>query len=266
MNIVNWKEILYPYEQAVKELELKFRSIASGFRDTGEYSPIEIVYGRVKDRASIISKADKKNIPLDRVEEELEDLAGIRIIVRFVEDVYRVVNMIKQRDKKDLTIIREKDYIVETKPSGYRSYHIIVKYPITTFLGYRELAVEIQIRTMSMNFWATAEHSLNYKYNGNIPPEIQSRLRACAEAAFNLDDEMNTIRGEIMEAEMIIQRKNNLVQEILDNFKALYKVDQEEDSVDELTRNFFDIYDEGDLKKLSEFNDKLSILTELYNS
>ncbi|MBQ2924816.1 MAG: GTP pyrophosphokinase family protein, partial [Anaerotignum sp.] len=181
MEIINWKELLYPYEQAVEELLLKFNNLDKECRHLGIYSPIDSVSGRLKKPASILDKAGRKHIPPERIEEEIEDIAGIRILCQFVEDIQKVVDMIRTRT--DMTIVQEKDYVTNMKPSGYRSYHIIIKYPLSTALGPKVISAEIQVRTNAMNFWATAEHSLRYKYSGNIPEEIQDRLTNCAGAA-----------------------------------------------------------------------------------
>src|SRR3712207_3278828 len=125
MAVRKWNEFRIPYEQAVEELKVKFKSIRREYRRKNENSPIEFVTGRVKELSSMLEKANKFNIPIDRVEYELEDIAGIRIMCQFVDDIYRVVDLIRKR--KDMQIIYEKDYITDVKASGYRSYHIIVK-------------------------------------------------------------------------------------------------------------------------------------------
>lgn len=125
----------------------------------------------------------------------------------FVEDIYEVVEMLRLR--KDFTIVEERDYIEKNKDSGYRSYHVIIQYPVETIYGEKKLLAEIQIRTLAMNFWAINEHSLNYKYSGQIPTEIKERLKSAAEAAFRLDEEMSKIRQEIREAQEIFMRKTD---------------------------------------------------------
>ncbi|MDD4844661.1 MAG: GTP pyrophosphokinase family protein, partial [Anaerotignum sp.] len=178
MEIVNWKELLYPYEQAMDELLLKFRYLDKECRHLGIYSPIDSVTGRLKKPASILEKAGKKQISPDKIEEKIEDIAGIRILCQFVEDIEKVVGLVRAR--KDMKVVEERDYVAKTKPSGYRSYHMIIRYPLSTALGPKEVLAEIQIRTNAMNFWATAEHSLRYKYSGNIPENLQQRLTNCA--------------------------------------------------------------------------------------
>ncbi len=145
MGIINWKELLYPYEQAVEELLLKFRSLEKECRRLGMYSPIDSVSGRLKRPASILDKAGKKQIPPDKIEEKIEDIAGIRILCQFVEDIDKVVQIVRAR--ADMRVVEERDYITNTKPSGYRSYHMIIRYPLNTALGYKEIFAEIQIRT-----------------------------------------------------------------------------------------------------------------------
>ena len=119
---------------------------------------------------------------------------------QFVEDIYTLVDLIKART--DMTVIYEKDYITNFKDSGYRSYHVIINYPINSIAGYKEIIYEIQIRTLAMNFWATIEHSLKYKYEHYIPKDVAERLRRAADAAFLLDQEMSEIREEIMKAQV----------------------------------------------------------------
>lgn len=260
---MNWKELLYPYEQAVAELSTKFSYTMNEYKLLGMYSPIEGVSGRVKRPSSIIEKAKKKGIPNDKIEEKIEDIAGVRIICQFVEDIPKVISLIKRRDGRDLTILEERDYIANTKPSGYRSYHIIVKYPINSVAGYKEVLAEIQIRTLAMNFWAVTEHSLKYKYSGNIPQEIKERLLHCAEAAFNLDNEMSTIRSEIMYAQRINKLKDNLIADIIDHIQNLYFV-ANLNEMEEVNKKFVNLWNNGDIDSLKAFKERLSSMAKLY--
>lgn len=197
-----WDQFLGPYKQAVDELKVKFRGMRTQFCASGSTSPIEFVTGRVKPLASIYDKSLQKGVsfePSEQLADALQDIAGIRIMCQFVDDITSVVNLIRQRN--DLMVIEEIDYIAHKKQSGYRSYHMIVKYPVETINGVINVLVEIQIRTLAMNFWASIEHSLNYKYKGNIPEDVKLRLQRAAEAAFQLDEEMSSIRSEIQEAQ-----------------------------------------------------------------
>ncbi|UBH09304.1 GTP pyrophosphokinase [Macrococcus armenti] len=194
-----WDLFLSPYHQAIDELKVKLKGIRKQFMSEGKSSPIEFVTGRVKPIPSIIEKANTRGIAFDRLSEEMYDIAGLRLMCQFVDDIDVVVNMLKGR--KDFEVIEERDYIKDTKESGYRSYHVIIKYPIETLNGQKFILAEIQIRTLAMNFWATIEHTLRYKYSGDYPPEIRARLERAAEAAFLLDEEMSEIREEIQEAQ-----------------------------------------------------------------
>lgn len=197
-----WNRFLEPYKQAVNELKIKFKGMRSQFETDNTNSPIEFVTGRVKPLASIYDKTLEKGIPFEPSEQlanNLQDIAGIRMMCQFVGDIETVVALLRQRN--DLKIVEEKDYISNEKQSGYRSYHVIVQYPVQTIKGEQLILVEIQIRTLAMNFWASIEHSLNYKYKGVFPEEIKLRLQRAAEAAFQLDEEMSQIRDEIQEAQ-----------------------------------------------------------------
>jgi Uncharacterized protein conserved in bacteria len=218
----DWNKFLLPYEQAVEELKVKFRSLRTELKQREEFSPIEFVTGRVKRVSSILEKAKRLQVPMDQLERGIEDIAGIRIMCQFVEDIRRVADWIRARE--DMTVVYEKDYITNTKESGYRSYHIIVDYPVQTSMGRKNVLAEIQVRTLAMNFWATIEHSLNYKYKEQLPDELRARLKKAAEAAFLLDKEMSSIRDEIVSAQMHFEDRSTLVSRILNGIQDLYMV------------------------------------------
>ncbi|QMT16480.1 GTP pyrophosphokinase family protein [Planococcus maritimus] len=197
-----WNRFLAPYKQAVDEMKIKFKGMRKQFETNNTNSPIEFVTGRVKPLASIYDKTLEKGLlfePSEELARNLQDIAGLRMMCQFVGDIETVVELLRQRN--DLRIIEEKDYISHEKQSGYRSYHVIVEYPVQTIDGEQLILAEIQIRTLAMNFWASIEHSLNYKYKGVFPEEIKLRLQRAAEAAFQLDEEMTQIRDEIQEAQ-----------------------------------------------------------------
>nr|WP_029548151.1 GTP pyrophosphokinase family protein [Sporolactobacillus inulinus] len=204
---MEWEIFLAPYKQAVDELKVKLRGYRELYEVTSENTPIEFVTGRVKPIPSIIEKARRKRIPLTQLNTQMQDLAGIRVMCQFVDDIRRVVELIRSRT--DLIVVEERDYISEKKKSGYRSYHVVVQYPVQTVSGEKKILVEIQVRTLAMNFWATIEHSLNYKYNGKIPTDVKKRLLRAAEAAFRLDEEMSQIRDEIQVAQLRFNQKNS---------------------------------------------------------
>jgi putative GTP pyrophosphokinase len=200
-----WNVKLIPFHQAIEELKIKLRGMRDEYLSMGIHSPIEFVTGRVKPIQSILQKAARKDIPEDEIVDKMKDIAGMRIMCQFVDDIYTVVKMIKQRT--DLRVLGEKDYVHTQKESGYRSYHMVIAYSLQTVLGQRNILMEIQIRTLSMNFWATIEHSINYKYGGEIPTRIHKRLQRAAEASFLLDEEMSKIKEEIQEAQKAFARK-----------------------------------------------------------
>lgn len=204
----HWEFFLAPYKQAVEELKVKLKGMRTQFEMQGIHSPIEFVTGRVKPIASILDKAQKKNIPLDQLEQQMQDIAGLRMMCQFVDDIQTVVELLRKRN--DFTIVEERDYITQKKESGYRSYHVVIRYPVQMIYGEKNILVEIQIRTLAMNFWATIEHSLNYKYSGKFPEDIRQRLQRAAEAAYLLDEEMSKIRFEIQEAQAVFSRKQDL--------------------------------------------------------
>ncbi|ODJ63800.1 GTP pyrophosphokinase [Brochothrix thermosphacta] len=203
----DWDGFLAPYQQTVAELKMKLKGIRTQFKLEGKHSPIEFVTGRVKPIESIVDKALKKHISITRFAEEVTDIAGCRVMCQFVEDIVIVVEHLRKRN--DFRILEERDYISNKKPSGYRSYHLVIEYPVQTINGEKKVIAEIQIRTLAMNFWATIEHSLSYKYRDEFPEDIKVRLQRASEAAFQLDEEMSHIRDEIHEAQTYIQKQQS---------------------------------------------------------
>ncbi|MBP3326380.1 MAG: GTP pyrophosphokinase family protein [Coprococcus sp.] len=263
LEIQLWREILSPYEQAVDELLIKFNHIIAQYRNQGLYSPIETVTGRVKKISSILDKMQKKNIPMDQIVEEMDDIAGIRVMCQFVEDIDKVVEII--RDRSDMRIREEKDYITNAKDSGYQSYHIILDYDVYTINGPKTIQAEIQIRTLAMNFWATIEHSLQYKYKHNMPSHIREKLHAAADATVTLDKEMSQVRGEIMDAQNSFNIKANIVSEILTNIQNLYRVGNQREIV-KIQDEFYKIYQQDDMELLGSFAKQLDIIAEGYKA
>lgn len=197
--IKDWDTFLLPYSQAVSELKVKLRGMRTQFLKNGEESPIEFVTGRVKPVESIKEKMVRRQVLEERIEQDMQDIAGVRVMCQFVEDIYEVVNLIRKRT--DMTVIEERDYVENEKPSGYRSYHIVVEYPVQMMNGQKKILAEIQVRTLEMNFWATIEHSLNYKFDGEFPKELRTRLQKASVKSYELDKEMSEIRKQILLAQ-----------------------------------------------------------------
>ena len=263
MELQMWREILCPYDLAVEELKLKFVHIMNEYRTAGRYSPIEQVDGRVKSISSILDKMQRKKININEIENDLEDIAGIRVICQFVEDIDRVVEIIEQRS--DMEIKTKKDYITKAKDSGYRSFHVIIYYDVDTIYGKKRIQAEIQIRTLAMNFWATVEHSLQYKYKENIPEHITEKLMNAADAIVVLDKEMSIVRDEIMDAQNSFRKKANIVSEILSTMQNLYKVANKQEVI-KIQDEFYKIYETGDMEQLIHFNKQLDIIAEGYRA
>ncbi|MFG6347809.1 MAG: GTP pyrophosphokinase family protein [Lachnospiraceae bacterium] len=258
-----WREMLDPYRLAVDELVVKFTHVKQEYQDARMYSPIESVSGRVKRISSILDKAHRKGIDIEDIEEKIEDIAGVRIICQFVEDIDTVVDIIHKRS--DMIVKREKDYITQSKPSGYRSYHIIVYYTVQTIKGPKNIEAEIQIRTLAMNFWSTIEHSLQYKYKENMPDELKDRLLRASDAVEALDHEMASVRDEIMDAQNSNRQKANIITNILNNIENLYHIANERE-VTKIQNEFFDIYKKDDMALLKRFNKQLDMLSETYHA
>lgn len=265
MSIIEWDTILLPYEQATNELVLKFQDIRKYYIRTGKPSPIEAVEGRVKSIRSILDKLDKKNIPDKDLETKIEDIAGVRVLCKFVEDIDKVVNIVRERNNFDLKINEERDYISNIKKSGYRSYHILISYPLAMGSEKREVRAEIQIRTITMNFWAGIEHSLRYKYRNVMPEDLQKRLTKAAEAAYQLDKEMGAIREELLEAGRAEERKDNLVFEISMGIKKIYQFGEVE-IASKFNKAFMDLYcNKASLKELEYLHEQIRIVIQINN-
>ncbi|MBQ6376356.1 MAG: GTP pyrophosphokinase family protein [Lachnospiraceae bacterium] len=260
MEIQLWKELLDPYEQAVLELLTKFHNLKEAHRRRNVYSPIESVSGRVKTVASILEKMQRKGISFEQMEEEVDDIAGIRIICQFVEDISKVEALIDQRT--DLEVRSRQSYLAQNqKKSGYRSLHLHTWYTVQTIDGPKRLQVEIQIRTMAMNFWATTEHSLQYKYKGSIPEHVAMTLSRASDAIGRLDKEMSQVRNEIMNAQIDSQIEVNLVKDILRSIENLYRLDNKREVV-KIQNEFYRIFSMHDLDELERFSKQLDILAE----
>ncbi|MCR8843377.1 GTP pyrophosphokinase family protein [Paenibacillus sp. SC116] len=253
----DWKKFLLPYEQAVEELKVKFKTMRSELKKREEYAPIEFVTGRIKRISSILEKAKRLSIDMDDIERGIEDIAGIRIMCQFVEDIHSLAELIRHR--KDMTVLYEKDYVTNFKESGYRSFHMIVEYPVQTALGYKHVLAEIQIRTLAMNFWATIEHSLNYKYRDSLPDEVRERLKKSAEAAFILDNEMSSIRQEILDAQKNFEDDAKLIQKCLTLIQDLYFYHRISEAIAFQSR-FNNLWLDRDLTGFKQLEEELGLL------
>lgn len=193
--------MLMNYQCAVTAVETKFNILNNRLSLLGEHNPIESIKSRVKSLDSIIRKLEKQGLPitLEAAEENLQDIAGVRVVCSFVDDIYKIEECFLAQE--DVTLIKRKDYIQNPKPSGYRSLHLIIKTPIYTENGKKDMFVEVQMRTIAMDFWSSLEHKLRYKKNldPKIAEELAEELEACAAESAKLDEKMLQIRNRISE-------------------------------------------------------------------
>lgn len=191
---------LMPYKFAIDEVMTKLNILQEEFTQTGEYNPIEHVSSRLKDPDSIIEKMHRRGVPLktDQVRSTITDIAGVRVVCSFMSDVYRVFELLTAHS--DITVYQVKDYIKNPKPNGYRSLHLLLEVPVYLSSGPVQTIVEVQIRTIAMDFWASLEHKIYYKYDSEVPAHLLQGLSDAAEQAGKLDATMEglhvAIRGE----------------------------------------------------------------------
>lgn len=262
MEINLWREILMPYSLAVDELVVKFNHIQKAHEEMGMYSPIYSVSGRVKSISSILDKVIRKHISLDSIEENLFDIAGIRIICQFLDDCYAVADIIKSRT--DMIVVEENDYITNPKESGYRSYHLKIKYKVQLLDGPKDIFAEIQIRTMGMNCWSTIEHSLQYKYKGNMPENVKKRLNEAARTILSSEEELSLVRDEVMAAKATKEEENTVVSDIILTILGIYQKASRREAI-RIQQEFLNIYQQKDFEKLKHFAAELDVIAEGYN-
>ncbi|MBO5095192.1 MAG: GTP pyrophosphokinase family protein [Lachnospiraceae bacterium] len=196
--IDSWKEVTLIYNSALKEIETRLEILNDEFQHIHRYNPIEHIKSRLKSPESIVKKLKRHGYEstIENMVNYINDIAGVRIICSFTSDIYQIAEMIS--NQSDIKILSVKDYIKNPKPSGYRSYHIIVSVPI--FLSDRsaDTKVEIQIRTVAMDFWASLEHKINYKFEGNAPVFIKNELIECSKIIYELDERMLSLNEEVL--------------------------------------------------------------------
>ncbi len=199
-NVDSWQNLMFLYKSAMKEVKTKLDILNDEFLNTHQYNPIEYIKARLKSPESIVNKLKRldKDTTMQNMVEYVHDIAGVRLVCSFTSDIYRLADMILKQ--KQFTILQTKDYIKNPKPSGYRSFHIILSVPISTTTEEVPTKVEVQIRTMAMDFWASLEHKIFYKFEGNAPAYISQNLQECARIVSELDDRMLNLNEAIMEA------------------------------------------------------------------
>lgn len=199
--IDSWREVTLIYNAALKQMETKMEILNEEFQHVHQYNPIEHIKSRMKSAESIVKKLKKYGYEstIENMVNYVHDIAGIRIICSFTSDIFRIVDMIK--GQKDLKVVAVKDYITYPKESGYRSYHMIVTVPVYLSDRIVDTKVEIQIRTVAMDFWASLEHKIYYKLEGITSTHIRQELVACSKLVADLDERMRILNEEILQME-----------------------------------------------------------------
>ena len=199
-DVDSWETMMFLYNSALKEVTTKLEILNDEFIHVHKYNPIEYIKSRIKTPESIVKKLKRYGFDtsIENMIHHINDIAGVRIVCSFTSDIYRITEMIGKQN--DLTVISVKDYIKNPKESGYKSYHMLVTVPI--FMGDKivDTKVEIQIRTIAMDFWASLEHKIYYKFEGHAPDYISEDLRECAYIVSELDAKMLQLNEAIIKA------------------------------------------------------------------
>ena len=198
--VTSWETVIFLYNSALKEVGTKLEILNDEFCHIHNYNPIEYIKSRIKSPESIVKKLKRNNYEstIDNMVKHINDIAGIRVVCSFTSDIYRLAEMIGRQN--DLTVVSIKDYIKNPKESGYKSYHMLVTVPIFLSNGVVDTKVEIQIRTIAMDFWASLEHKIYYKFEGNAPEYISRDLQECAGIVSMLDAKMLSLNEAIIQA------------------------------------------------------------------
>lgn len=197
----NYAEFQQLYAAAIRKITTKLQILDEEFKSKFDYNPIHHIESRLKNIQSIREKAERKNIgiDIDQIKCNIFDIAGVRVICNYIEDIYKMAEFLLSHD--DITLIRVRDYIKKPKPNGYRSLHLIIKTTVYLAQGKIEVPVEIQIRTIAMDFWASLEHQLRYKAETTATAELKQELKLCAESIHDVDVQMQTIKKRISASE-----------------------------------------------------------------
>lgn len=195
--IVDYKELMMMYNCALKQIRTKFEILNAEFNVRYQRNPINFINTRLKRPTSIIEKISRNNLPfsIDSIEQHINDIAGVRVICSYLDDIYVISQALANQE--DVTLITQKDYIANPKPNGYRSMHMIVSVPVFFADHTKRMKVEVQIRTIAMDFWATLEHQLKYKEQTASGEEIAAELKECADIISDTDSKMLGIRKKI---------------------------------------------------------------------
>ncbi|WP_062464063.1 GTP pyrophosphokinase [Demequina soli] len=191
------QRFLLQYEFGLREIETKLTILRDEFLELHDYNPIEHISSRVKSPDSLLDKVARKGIArdLDSIRAEITDIAGVRLTCAFKSDVYRLFGLLTRQD--DVSVLRVRDYIAHPKPNGYQSLHAVVEIPVFLSSGSVSVPVEVQFRTVAMDFWASLEHKIYYKYDADVPESLTAELREAAATAAELDERMARLHRQV---------------------------------------------------------------------
>lgn len=195
--VESWEEVILIYRSALKQISTKLEILNDEFQHVHRYNPIEHIKSRLKTSESIVKKLRRQGheSTIHNMVQYVNDIAGIRVICSFTSDIYRIAEMITNQG--DIKVLSVKDYLVNPKPSGYKSYHMLVSVPVYLSDRIVDTKVEIQIRTVAMDFWASLEHKIHYKFEGKVPEGIENELIECARMVSELDAKMLLLNDEV---------------------------------------------------------------------
>lgn len=195
--LLDFKALMLGYSAAIRQLRTKLEILNTEFEVKYQRNPISNIQSRLKSQVSIMEKLNRKGLPVSQesIEQNIHDIAGVRVICSYVDDIYRLADALVGQD--DIELVEKKDYIVNPKPNGYRSLHLIVRVPVYFAESTRSITAEIQIRTIAMDFWASLEHQIKYKKKMNDPEAVAARLKQCADVITYTDMMMQNIRKEM---------------------------------------------------------------------
>ncbi|WMM25293.1 GTP pyrophosphokinase family protein [Tissierella sp. MB52-C2] len=205
------KRFLMSYKFGLEEVKTKINILNEEFKYIHDYNPIEHVKSRIKSPESILEKLNRKDLEISfpSIKENIKDIAGIRIVCSFVSDIYKISEMLKKQ--KDLKVIKYRDYIKNPKPNGYQSLHLVLQVPVFMSDRIEDVCVEVQIRTMGMDFWASLEHKIYYKYNSDVPQRLKDELREAAITVSQLDRRMENLSKEVIKIKDSNSSEENLI-------------------------------------------------------
>ena len=216
-DVDSWKTVMFLYTSALKEVGTKLEILNDEFQHVHSYNPIEHIKTRIKTPESIVKKLKRNGheTSIENMVKYVNDIAGVRLICSFTSDIYKLAEMIG--NQTDLKVLSIKDYIKNPKESGYKSYHMLVSVPIFLSDSVVDTKVEIQIRTIAMDFWASLEHKIYYKFEGNAPDYISRDLKECADRVATLDDKMLQLNEAILACVANQETQAELQEKVADN-------------------------------------------------